>query len=207
MLAGLLAWWRGLRHLEHRGYIYIWGNFWWFLLSLPIITAPAAWAGLMHLGYAAHHSPGVNLEAFWEGFRANFRSSLALVALNILVVGVNLVNLWGTQGQNGWLIDLLRGLWLLVLAIWFTVQFYLWPVFYAMEHPTLWGAMRNAGVMIMLNPLFTFSLWIGIALILIVSTVFFVPWVLLTGGTLAAVANSAVMDRLAAAGYPAESGL
>src|SRR5690606_18758397 len=108
MLAGLLACWRGLRHLERRGYIYIWGNLWWFVLSLPIVTAPAAWAGLMHLGYVAHYSPGVNLEAFWDGFRANLRRGFVLALLNAIVIGVNLVNLWGVQGQSGLAYDTLR---------------------------------------------------------------------------------------------------
>src|SRR5690606_31554501 len=155
MLAGLLACWRGLRHLERRGYIYIWGNLWWFVLSLPIVTAPAAWAGLMHLGYVAHYSPGVNLEAFWDGFRANLRRGFVLALLNAIVIGVNLVNLWGVQGQSGLAYDTLRAIWLLVLALWFTIQLYLWPLFYAMANPTLTGALRNAAVMILLNPLFT----------------------------------------------------
>lgn len=201
MLNGLLAWWRGVRHLEQRGYIYIWGNFWWFLLSLPIVTAPAAWAGLMHLSYVAHRSPAANLDAFWGGFRANLRRGFVLALLNLVVVGVNLVNLWGAQGHSGLFYDALRGLWLLVLALWFTIQLYLWPLFYAMEQPTLVGALRNAAVMILLNPLFTLGLWLGIAVILAFSAVFFVAWVLLTGGALAAVANSAVLDRLNIAGY------
>lgn len=201
MLAGFLAWWRGLRHLERRGYIYIWGNLWWFVLSLPIVTAPAAWAGLMHLGYVAHRNPGVNLDAFWAGFRMNLRRGFVLTLLNAVVIGVNLVNLWGAQAQDGLAYDVLRGVWLLALALWFTIQLYLWPLFYAMEQPTLWGALRNAAVMILLNPLFTLGLWLGIALILAFSLVFFIAWALITGGALAAVANSAVLDRLSAAGY------
>jgi hypothetical protein len=55
--------------------------------------------------------------------------------------------------------------------------------------------------MILLNPLFTLGLWLGVALILAFSMVFFIAWVLLTAGALAAVANSAVLNRLGAAGY------
>lgn len=201
MIAGFRAWWRGLRHLEQRGYIYIWGNLWWFVLSLPVITAPAAWAGLMRLGYVAHRDPGVNLDAFWDGFRSNLRRGFVLALLNAIVIGINLVNLWGVQAQSGLTYDVLRSVWLLVLALWFTVQLYLWPLFYAMDDPTLWGAMRNAAAMILLNPLFTLGLWLGLALILAFSMVFFIAWVLLTGGALAAIANSAVLDRLRAAGY------
>jgi uncharacterized membrane protein YesL len=201
VLAGLRAWWRGLRHLEQRGYIYIWGNLLWFALSLPIVTAPAAWAGLMHLSYVAHRSHAVNLDAFWEGFRTNFRRGLVLGALNVIVIGVNVVNLWGTQQQTGLGYDALRGLWLLVLAFWITLQLYVWPLFYAMEQPSLLGALKNAAVMIVLNPLFVLGVWLGLSLILAFSMVFFIAWALLTGGALAAIVNSAVLDRLARAGY------
>lgn len=201
MLAGLWAGWHGIRHLEQRGYIYIWGNLLWFALSLPLVTAPAAWAGLMHLSYVAHRRPDVNLDAFWEGFRANFRQSLVLGVLNVIVIGVNVVNIWGTQQQSGLGYDLLRALWLLVLAFWITLQLYVWPLYYAMEQPGLAGALKNAAVMIVLNPLFTLELWLVLALMIAFSTIFFIAWVLLTGGALAAVINSAVLDRLNRAGY------
>jgi hypothetical protein len=78
----------------------------------------------------------------------------------------------------------------------------MWPLFYRMEHPTLIRSMRNAVVMMFLNPLFTMAIWIGVALIVFLSTVLFPAWILLTGGALAAIANGAVLDRLEAAGFP-----
>lgn len=201
MLAGLYAFWQGLRHLNQRGYIYIWGNVLWFVLSLPIVTAPAAWAGLMRLSYAAHHDPGVNLDAFWEGFRENLRRGIGLAVFNALLIIMTVVNLNSSREATGIWVDFMRGMWLLSVFLWFTVQFYLWPVFYSMENPTLGGALYNAALMLMLNPAFTLGLWIGIALLLAFSMVFFVAWLLLTAGALAAVANSAVQDRLQAAGH------
>jgi hypothetical protein len=55
--------------------------------------------------------------------------------------------------------------------------------------------------MIVLNPLFVLGVWLGLSLILAFSMVFFIAWALLTGGALAAIVNSAVLDRLARAGY------
>ncbi len=201
MLAGLRAGWRGLRHLNHRGYIYIWGTVLWFLLSLPLVTAPAAWAGLMRLSYTAYHDPGVNLDAFWEGFRENLRRGLWLALINALVITMTLVNLNSTRAQDGLWIDFMRAVWLLSAFVWFTIQFYLWPLYYSMAQPTLWGALRNAATMILLHPAFTLGLWLVIVPVLVFSTVFFLAWLLLAGGALAAIANSAVLDRLAVAGY------
>lgn len=198
MLASLRVCWHGLRHLNQRGYIYIWGNILWFVLSLPLVTAPAAWAGLMRLSYTAYHDPGVNLDAFWEGFRENLRRGVWLALFNALIIMMTVVNLNSTRTQTGLWMDFMRAMWLFSIFLWFTIQFYMWPLFYAMAEPTLWGALRNAAVMILLNPLFTLGLWLCIALIMTFSMVFVVAWVLLTAGALAAIANSAVQDRLLA---------
>lgn len=201
MLTGLRAWWRGLRHLNQRGYIYIWGNLLWFVLSLPLITAPAAWAGLMRLSHTAYHDPGVTLDAFWEGFREHLRLGILIALFNGVLLLMTTVNLSSTRDQTGFLIDLLRSLWILSVVLALTIQLYVWPIYYSMENPSFRGALRNAAVMLWLEPLFTIGLWVGVVLVLVFSTVFVVAWLLLTGSALASIANSAVLDRLGAAGY------
>jgi hypothetical protein len=46
------------------------------------------------------------------------------------------------------------------------------------------------------NPGFTVTLLIGLAFIVLISTLLFVPWLLLTGSLIACVANAAVIERL-----------
>ncbi|MDK3158168.1 DUF624 domain-containing protein [Anaerolineae bacterium CFX9] len=201
MFKGLRAWWRGLRHLNHRGYIYIWGNILWFVLSLPLITAPAAWAGLMRLSHTAYHDPGVTLDAFWEGFREHWKAGIGIALFNGVLLLMTTVNLSSTRDQVGFGIDLLRAMWILSVVLALTIQLYMWPIYYSMEQPNIRGALRNAAVMLWLEPAFTLGLWIGIVLVLLFSTVFVVAWLLIAGSALASIANSAVIDRLAAAGY------
>lgn len=201
MLAGLRAVWRGLRHLNHRGYIYIWANLLWVACSLPIITAPAAWAGLVNMSHVAHEGPTATVRDFWDGLRANLRRGLVLGILNALIIVVNVSNLIAYQGRPGVEFMALRLFWLATLLLWFAFQLYLWPLFYEMETPTLFGAARNALVMMVLNPLFTLGLWLGILLIVVVSTVLVASWLLLTGSLIAAIGVTAVRDRLVAGGY------
>jgi uncharacterized membrane protein YesL len=201
VIEGLRAGWRGLQHLQHRGYQYIWANVLWVALSLPILTAPAAWAGLIRFSYYAHRQPNVSLDEFWQGFRENLKRSVLIGILNVVVVVVNVANLYAYQNVSGAGIAALRVVWLVALFGWFAIQLYVWPLLYAMEQPNLKGAYRNAAVMILLNPLFTLGIWFACAVVALLSVAFPVAWILLTGSALAAIANSAVQDRLRAAGY------
>jgi uncharacterized membrane protein YesL len=202
MIAGIRAWWQGLRHLNHRGYIYIWANLCAMVLSLPVLTAPAAWAGLMRMSHQAHRTESADFNDFWQGFKENLVRGFILALLNVLIVGVNIVNLYSYQDQSGIGIDLMRMAWVLALILWVTIQLFMWPLFYEMERPSLLGAMRNAAVMILLNPGFILGLWIGLLLIIIASIVIFPAWALLTVSALAAISTTAVLDRLEAAGHP-----
>jgi len=203
VVAGLRAWLRGLRHLNEQGYIYIWANLFWAALSLPVITAPAAWAGLVRMSTLAHTTPTASVGDFWQGFRENLRRGMLLGLLNVVVIVVNISNIQSYREQPGMVLVLLRAVWLVTLALWFAIQFYMWPIYYQMTQPSVTGALRNAAVMILLNPGFTLGLWLGVMLVVVLSTILFPAWLLLTGGALAAIATSAVLDRLEAAGHHA----
>lgn len=201
MINGLRAGLRGLQHLQYRGYQYIWANVLWIALSLPIITAPGAWAGLVRFSYYAQRQPTVSFDEFWQGFRENLKRGMVIGILNVVIVFVNVANLYAYQYETGAGAVALRVVWLFALFGWFAIQLYVWPLLYAMEQPNLKGAYRNAGVMILLNPLFTLGVWFVCAVVAVLSIAFPVAWLLLTGSALAAIANTAVQNRLRAAGY------
>lgn len=191
---------RAFRHLNHRGYIYVWANILWFLLTLPIITAPAAWAGLVNLSRQAYLNHSVSLDDFWAGFRMNFRRGVVMAVLNILIIVINLFNLGTYRNLSDPVTLMLSGAWWFILVLWLAVQFYMWPLLYELKEPSLLGAMRNAVVMILLNPFFTLVVLVVVVLLVAISTFLFPAWVLLTGSALAVLATGAVLERLAAAG-------
>jgi len=200
VLAGFRACWRGLRHFNHRGYIYVWGNLICFALSLPIISLPAAWAAMVKMSFLAQTTPSADVNDLWEAFRTYWRQGLIMGIANIVIVGINLYNLAAYWNAPDPIFIILRGVWIFILAAWIGVQLYLWPLFFAMKEPTLVGALRNASLMVILNPGFTLAVWLVALALMIVSTAFVIPWILLTGGALASVATAAVLDRLEAAG-------
>lgn len=203
MGAALWVWWRALRHLNRRGYTYVWANVLWFILTLPVFTAPAAWAGLVKMSRRAQTSPHGDLHDFWEGFRENLGRGVVMSLVNLLVIVVNVTNLLAYRYHTDIVTAMMRVVWLTIVFVWFVIQLYLWPLYYEMRQPSLAGALRNAAVMVIVNPLFTVVLWLVMLVFMSLSTVFAAAWFLLMGSLMAIVATAAVLDRLVAAGVRA----
>lgn len=198
MWDGLRAAWRGLSNFRLAGYSYIWTNLAFVALCLPVITAPAAYSALMRVGHLAHTSPpDADLAAFWETFRANLRRALPWGLGNALFAVINFNNLIAYAPFSSPLVLALETLWIVAAVVWLGMLLYTWPIYYEMQQPTVRGAMRNALVMVLQNPLFTLALLIVIALLAAISTLLVAAWLLLTWGAISAIANAAVLDRLA----------
>jgi len=205
MFGALRVLWRGLMQFERYGPLFVLANITSVALSLPIVTAPAAFAGLVRLCYKAQTDHTTTFSEFWEGFRAAFWRGLIVGGLNVVVIGVLVVNFFTYSAQSSSVFLLLRAVWGIILIGWLGVQLYLWPMLAAMESPTLIGGFRNAALMFSLNPVFTLTLLAVLGLVLVLSTILRVPWLLLTLAFLASVATAAVRDRLAlAAGKPVD---
>jgi uncharacterized membrane protein YesL len=200
MIAAVRAVGRGLRHLNQAGYTYIWCNVVWALLTLLIVTAPAAWAGMIRLSWTAQRTPTAGWADFWEGFKENFLRGVLIAFVNVVFFFITFTNLTSYALDDGIGYTLLRTVWILSGLMVIAVQLYMWPIYYALEKPSIRGALRNAGVMILLNPLFTMVVLIAVALIATFSTLLPLAWLLLSGGAFAAVTTAAVIDRLRVAG-------
>jgi uncharacterized membrane protein YesL len=194
---GLRAAGRGLRNFQLNGYPYIWGNLACVALSLPLVTAPAALSALFRVGYLAHTDPSeADLSAFWEAFRANLLRALPWGIFNVLFVLVNVNNLLAYSGINTPAVMALRVAWMIAAVVWVGLLLYTWPLYYEMAQPTVGGAMRNALVMVIHNPLFTLVIGLVVLVLAVVSTILVASWLLLTWGAIAAIGNAAVLDRL-----------
>ncbi len=203
MITGMRVGWRGTRHFFGQSWAYIWANVLWIALTVPIVTAPIAWAALCHFSHHSLRQPTTSFSPFWRGFRLHWRGGLALGVVGLALMLITLVNLLGFSREGGVEAAALRVIWLLVVIGWFGIQLYAFPLLPAMKEPALQGGYRNAGVMFLRHPWFTLGLWLFCAPIIIVSFVLPAAWLLVTGGLLAAIGSVAVQDRLVADGIEA----
>lgn len=198
MLDGIRVLGRGLNSVRLNGYAYIWANIAFVALSLPLITMPAAYSALVRVAHVAQTEPSeADLAMFWDTFKSNFWRSLPWGLANLVFAYVNFTNLIAYNDAQGTFIEVLRVLWYASTIIWAGTLLYTWSIFYEMETPHLWQALRNALIMILYNPIFTLTILAGVALLSAISVVLVALWMLLTFSVIAAIGNAAVLDRLA----------
>ena len=206
MMAGLRTVLRGLNDVRQQGYIYIWANLAFVALSLPLVTLPAAYAALCKVAHQTQTEPRSPepLELFWETFKSLIWTALpwglAMAGTGFMIAS----NMLAYADVSGVPIQALRMTWLLGLMFWISVLLFTWPIYYEMAEPTVWGATRNAAVLVVRNPLFTVAVIVVVLILSVVSTLAIVAWLLLSFGAVAAIGSAAVIDRLAA--YRAERG-
>ena len=198
MGSGLRSVLRGLNSVRLNGYAYIWANLAFVALSLPVITLPAAYRALFRMGHHAQTEPSeADLALFWETFRQDFWKSLLWGLAHVLYGLITVSNLSTYEAVEGTGVTLLRFIWLGGAFVWLGALTYTWPIYYEMEQPSLLSATRNAVIMTLRNPFFTLMVLLSILLLALISTVLVATWILLTFGAISAVANAAVLDRLA----------
>lgn len=206
MTAGLRAVLRALNDVRQQGYIYIWANLAFVALSLPLFTMPAAYAALCKVAHQTQTEPRSPepLELFWETFKSLLWTALPWGLVMAGTAFIIVTNMVAYAGISGVPIQALRMTWLLGMLFWIAVLLFTWPIFYEMAEPTVWGATRNAAVLVLRNPFFTVAVIVIVLILSIVSTLAIVAWLLLSFGAVAAIGSAAVIDRLAV--YRAERG-
>lgn len=136
-------------------------NVLWWLLSLPLITWPPATAGLYHLAHCLHgpDAETTTWRVFFHGFRAHLLRSWALMAVDLLLGGMLVINLLFYLARPA------PVYWLWVptawfLAVWVGMQLYLWPLLSAGASAPLHITFRNALTLVLHYPGFTLGLLI-----------------------------------------------
>lgn len=196
----LKVYWHSIKHLNHRGYIYVWANLLWIALTISIVTAPAAWVGLIVLTHRSHTRIRVSLDDFWDGFKQHFWRATINGIITLLIFIINISNLLSYTPVD-WLGGLLAMFWFLTLLVWIGVQLYMWAIIEEMETPLLWLAYRNALLMVVRNPLFTLGLLPFVFLLLIIGIAIPPFLLLLSGSGIAILSVSGTLNRLRAAGF------
>src|SRR4051794_18804390 len=158
-------------------------NVLWLLLSLLVVTWPAATAGLFYLAQRVvreelEREPlEAHLSDFWVGFRRHWQRSTLLTILDVGALVLILVALAFYLRSSVEPLRWLVGPILLVCLVWLGAQLYLYPRLLQRPTEPPWEILRAALLMALGFPLSTLSL-------LVTSLVLFVAATLLAGPVL-----------------------
>lgn len=169
----------------------------WLILTLSVITAPAAAVALFYLANRKAHGEVTDVGDFFLALRHYFWTAWRWGLANVLVVFflVGDLVLTGRLSQSP-IARLIQGFYLVLLLVWFFLQLYTLPLLFEQAEPSLRQAWRNAAVMLGKNIGFSLALAAALAIVLLLSTLFFLVVVAAGGLLVALIANHAVLNRL-----------
>jgi uncharacterized membrane protein YesL len=150
-------------------------NVLWLVLSLPIVTWPAATAGLFLLvqRMVREELDGEPIEArlgdIWEGFRQHGVRSSLLTLLDVAALALIVVALVFYARSPAEPFRWLVGPIALVGLLWLGAQLYLYPLLLRRPPNRPWEVMRTALLVALANPLSTLSLTVTALVLFVVA--------------------------------------
>ena len=174
----------------------------WWVGTILIITAAPAALGLHRVANRMANYQRVESAFFFEAARSNFGKGWILYLIRLGVPALIGINIWFYINMEGWM--WLVGVffaWLLIVSV--MVGLYLFPLFWQQDDPDLKMALRNAAILTLQHPLYTFLMLIFIAFIVALSVIPIIM-IFLTPAVVAVAANFALTGMLQEMGLAPE---
>lgn len=165
------------------------------ILIVALIPSAAATNGLTLVANRAANYKRVDSSFFWEGARARIRGSWLLYVISIgipLLLGVNIWFYFVAEGY--WRFLGIFFIWLLILA--FMMGQYVFPLYWQQDEPDIRLVLRNAVLLALRYPLYTFLLLIFQIVMVALSAAITLPLFLLVPAAVAMSCNFGLVGIL-----------
>jgi hypothetical protein len=165
------------------------------LLLLVLAAQPPVVMGIQHVANRLANYKRADSGFFWEGLRYQIRRGylLFLACLGIpAAIAFNFV--WYFNSQGWWQIISVIWLWLFLFSL--MAGQYVFPLFWQQDEPNVWLAIRNALLLALQNPLYSFLMLLFQLILLLISVALTLPLILLAPALLALTGNYALTGLL-----------
>lgn len=164
------------------------------ILDLLVLSGPVTLA-LYELTLNANRRERLELYVFFQSVRANYWRGFQVGLLNVIFVVLAFVNLtfYSSLAAGNSPLGLAVILWGYIVFIWFTMQFYMWPLGLRMEKFSLIGLLRNSFLATFKYPVLSLVLGFVVGLFFLLSgLISFLPIVIFGMSYHALVGNKAL---------------
>lgn len=177
------------------GIAWVWMVVLSLILSLPL---PIVSGALAHVTNQISRQKSVGWHTFAAGIRRYWAKSLAVAAVNIIVLLLVASNIrfYGGVLEGTWT-NFAVAIWLVLAIYWLLVQVFWFPMLLELENENILLALRNALAMALITPGFTLALGLIMLILSILCVVLTVPIMLFMASLLLLMANHATRSRLA----------
>lgn len=154
----------------------------WLLLTIPLVTAPAAAGGLYYSTYELTQGRTLSAGVFIQGFRTYFGLSWRWFITLFGVLATLVVNFWFYgQVQTGWA-STVQGIFLALIILWPLLNLYTYPLLLMQSDQRVRTALRNSLVIYVRRPWFSLALIVTLVAISIISIFLVLPSFMLLAG-------------------------
>ena len=155
-------------------------NILWFILTLPILTAPAAFAGMYYATQALAKKESVSWRTFFEGFKAYIWPGYRWGLLNLAVIGILGFNFLYIGVFMPDYAGILKGVYIAMFILWVPAQTYVFPFILEQEKPAVFLALRISLGLHLKYPGFTIAVDLLIILVCVISLWLWPLWAVFT---------------------------
>jgi uncharacterized membrane protein YesL len=180
-------------------YLYVLLSIVWVLSQATVVLGPPVTAALFHVAHEQVHDRMPSWQKFKDGFVMYWRRGWIMGIVYDLVLMVTLVDLWFYLRHFHGMWKYLFFLWVYVLIVWMGASLYLWPMVVGMEEFSLATILRNALLITLGFPMYTFVLVLAIVVVGAIGVVLPVIGALAFPAWAALVSEWAFTDRMAVA--------
>ncbi len=167
----------------------------WWLGTVLILPAAPATVGLHQVANRIANYKRVDSSFFWEAARMRIGRGWLLYLINLLVPIIIITSVFFYLGTTGWLRVLgFVCIWLFIFVL--MISQYYFPLFWQQDEPDIRLILRNAVLLALQHPLYTFLMLIFQILLLGVSIAITLPLFLLAPALIAISANFALTGML-----------
>jgi hypothetical protein len=168
----------------------------WLALSLFIVTAPAAAAGMYYTMKELAYGESVDWKTFFRGVKKHFWAGYRWAGFNLLAVGLLVFYAWFFSASKADWGQLISGIPLGLFILWVILQTFTFPLMLEQEKPSYRNALRNSLVIFLKWPGYALGIVLFNAVILGLSVWLRFPWAILTFSLTALVTSYGLKEKL-----------
>jgi uncharacterized membrane protein YesL len=187
---------RSFKALYDELFLWVWLSVLWWIGTVLILPAAPVMAGLHMAANRVANYKRVDSGFFYDSARQYIGKSWLLYALNLLMLAGVFFNIYFYFNSTAAWAQIVGIIWLWVLLLLLMASQYFFPLFWQQDEPSIKMILRNAFLLSIRYPLYTFLMLIFQILLVVISFVTVLPIFLLMPAAVVVSANFTLVGAL-----------
>ena len=188
--------WRTIKALYEDLLLWVWLSVLWWIGVFLVLPAGPVTAGIHNAANRVANYRRVESAFFYEGARATIGKSWLLLGINLLMIAGVAVNIRFYGSSDASWAQIVSIVWVWIMIIILMAGQYFFPLLWQQDDMSVKMVLRNAFILALRHPLYTFLMFLFQVLLLVVSFVTVLPIFLLTPAAVVLAMNFSLVGLL-----------